>query len=54
MGLSQYDHPPRCLAQLLASARYKVLTKEEWQLAVDESFTFQMPVVINWCEGQRV
>ena len=41
-----------CLAQLRASARYKVRTKEEWQLAVDESFTFQMPVVINWCEDR--
>ncbi len=39
------------LLQVLASARFRLLTSEEYQLAVDESFTFTMPIDVNWCDS---
>ncbi len=36
------------LVQLLLSARYEPLTKEEWQMAEEHSFTFDVPVTIQW------
>ncbi|GAX75535.1 hypothetical protein CEUSTIGMA_g2978.t1 [Chlamydomonas eustigma] len=34
--------------QILASARYHLMTSEEWIMAVEESFTFNMPIQVNW------
>ena len=34
--------------QLMAMARYHILTAEEWNTSQEESFTFQMPVSVNW------
>ena len=39
------------LLQLLAMARFNVLTKEEWDLATMESFSYSMPVTIEWWVG---
>ena len=35
------------LMQLLAMARYNLLTKEEWDMATAESFSYSMPVDVN-------
>jgi hypothetical protein len=34
--------------QLMCMARYHILTAEEWKSSQEESFTFQMPVRVNW------
>lgn len=36
------------LIQLMAAARFHLLSQEEWQLAVSESFMFDLPVDVNW------
>eukprot|EP00798_Chlamydomonas_sp_ICE-L_P007524 gene7523-671_t len=34
--------------QLMASARYHILTRDEWETALSEEFLFRLPVAINW------
>ncbi len=34
--------------QLMASARYHILTRQEWETALSEEFMFHLPVKINW------
>lgn len=36
------------LMQLLAMARFNFLTKDEWDLSLSESFSYSMPVNVNW------
>jgi hypothetical protein len=33
---------------ILATARYHLMTSEEWSMAVEESFTFNMPIEVKW------
>lgn len=36
------------LIQLMARARFQIMTQEEWDTAKEERFLFQLPVAVNW------